>query len=169
MNSDEEDERKLVPETTQDSYLDWRSSSAATAFEASKSFDKYLLTLASGSFGISIGFVHQIAPSLVPFTRWLLVLAWLGFSAAMLATLLSLHLAQRAILETILHEDRKYAGKRSKAIPRLPRHFASLFRIEGRDQWRSLVDRLNGIAMILFTGGLFFQLIFCFLNLPASK
>ncbi|MCL5429658.1 MAG: hypothetical protein M1347_07680 [Chloroflexi bacterium] len=55
----------------------------------SEDFDKTILSLASGSLGISAGFLNQIVPDPQPGTMPLLVIAWALMAASLIAIVLS--------------------------------------------------------------------------------
>lgn len=70
----------------------------------SQAFDKAIMTLAGGALGISITFVHDLAPK--PTHETWLATSWGCFAAALLVILASFIASQRAILRMIGSLDR---------------------------------------------------------------
>jgi hypothetical protein len=62
-------------------------------------YDKAILTLAAGALGVSIAFVDNIAPN--PDHKWVLAIAWILFTCAMVVVLVSFATSQRTILRMI--------------------------------------------------------------------
>jgi hypothetical protein len=71
--------------------IDWPPAERARLIEhrqkATESFDKTVLTLSGGALGLSITFIHEIAPH--PRHSWLVGLAWSCFCASLLLMLTS--------------------------------------------------------------------------------
>jgi len=98
-------------------YLNERRSLVDAEFEQSRLFDKSILTLAAGAFGLSLTFIRQIVPAeSKPDAIFLLIFAWIFFGVSLLATLVSFLTSQfacskqREILETryfLEQEERK--------------------------------------------------------------
>lgn len=93
-------------------YLDERRSLVDGEFEESKLFDRAILSLAAGAFGLTLTFIRHMVPSIKAGTLWMLVCAWIGFSASLLSTLISFltsqsaYRRQRGILEAdFFHQD----------------------------------------------------------------
>lgn len=73
---------------------------------AAQSFDRAVMTLAAGSLGISLAFVHDIAPS--PRCVSLLATAWALLAASLLAVLVSFLTSQAALRAyTAMYDDRQ--------------------------------------------------------------
>ena len=77
-------------------YLDERKFLLDVKREGTRAFDKAILTLAAGAFGLSLTFVKEIAPCAETRTVVILVLAWLFFCASLLSTLISFLTSQEA-------------------------------------------------------------------------
>ena len=120
--------------------------------EASRHFDKYILTLAAGTFGLSLLFVERIAPHPKDGTEWLLIAAWVAFGASILSTLISFLLGQESCSKEIEILDGKYRGdiKDGKEI---------------KNKFLTWIKWLNRVSMILFIVGVVFLIIFSALNL----
>lgn len=66
----------------------YREEFAEAATTASASFDKLVTTLSAGALGLSVTFIHDIAPE--PVATWRIGVAWTAFSVALLFSLYSL-------------------------------------------------------------------------------
>lgn len=94
-------------------YLDERKALVSAMFEETKLFDRSILTLAAGSFGLSFAFIRQIVPAINPDTIKLLTASWINFSISIIATLISLLTSIKAcrkqieILETHIDNSSK--------------------------------------------------------------
>ena len=109
MDSNSSDDRKYKV------YLEERKSLIDAKREASRLFDRAILTLAAGAFGLSLTFIRQISPTIQSGTLFLLICAWAGFCISLLSTLISFLTGQSAcsrqikILETVYFpEDSRY-------------------------------------------------------------
>ncbi len=120
--------------------------------EHARYFDKYILTLAAGTFGLSLLFVARIAPQPEAGTTWLLVTAWATFGTSILSTLISILLTQEASLKQIKMLDERYK-KHDPKEGKTKNVFATCTRI------------LNWASMSLFIIGVVFLIIFSALNL----
>ncbi len=122
--------------------------------EQSRHFDKYILTLAAGTFGLSLLFIKQIVPQPETGTIWLLVTAWATFSASILSTLISFLLSQESCSKEIKILDGKYRGdiKDEKEI---------------KNRFVLWTKWLNRISMAFFIIGVGFLITFSASNLLA--
>jgi hypothetical protein len=77
-------------------HREWLIDAYATA---TRDFDKAVTFLAGGALGLSITFVHDIAPQ--PKVKWSLGLAWALFALSLLLILMSFLASQRAIIKMI--------------------------------------------------------------------
>jgi hypothetical protein len=121
--------------------------------EQTRSFDKYILTLAGGTFGLSLVFIEKIAPNPEEGTVWLLATAWVIFGLSILSTLISFLLSQAACSRQreILDVWYKKNGKLSKE--------------EEKNLFATWTKRLNWTSMGLFISGVAFLTAFSVLNL----
>ena len=119
--------------------------------EQSRHFDKYILTLAAGTFGLSLLFVERIAPHPKDGTEWLLIAAWVAFGASILSTLVSFLLSQESCSKEIEILDGKYRGdiKDEKEI---------------KNRFVTWTKWLNRVSMFLFIVGVVFLITFSALN-----
>jgi len=77
-------------------YLEERKSLVDAEREGSRLFDKAILTLTAGAFGLSLTFIRQMAPDIKSGTAFMLVYAWVGFCVSLLSTLISFLTSQSA-------------------------------------------------------------------------
>jgi hypothetical protein len=104
------------------------------------SFDRAVMTLSGGALGISIAFIHDVAP--LPTHKWALVFAWAAFAASLLTILWSFLTSERAIVRIVAqHDDER------EEIPR------------GR-----LTDYLNWVSAGTFVIGVIFLVLFALVN-----
>ena len=82
-------------------YLDERKSLVDAKREGTHSFDKAILTLAGGAFGLSLTFIRQFKQHTIPNCKFMLALAWTGFCISMLSTLISFLTSQSACSKQI--------------------------------------------------------------------
>jgi hypothetical protein len=73
--------------------------------EMGRKYDKYILALAIGAFGLSLIFIQNIAPNPVVETRIFLILAWSFLGLTILCTLLSFMFHQLACIKSIEKTD----------------------------------------------------------------
>lgn len=105
--------KSSVSSSEYENYLDERSLLIDAEREGARAFDKYILTLAAGAFGLSLTFMKQIAPTILAETKILLLIAWAFFGASILATLISFLTSQKACRKqlAILENDADPAAR----------------------------------------------------------
>lgn len=156
------DEDEPRPITNDDlkyrTYLEERKSLTDAKLAGSMLFDKAILALAGGAFGLSLTFIRQITPPVKPWTLTVLICAWVGFCVSLLSTLISVLTSQSAcarqveILEAELRDDR---GGHKKC--NLENKLAS---------W---TGRLNKLSIGTFIIGTVLLAIFAGVNLATTK
>jgi len=109
--------------------------------KATDSFDRAVMTLSGGALGISLAFIHDVAPH--PHHKWVLGVGWIMFAASLLLILLSFLTSERAIVGMVARLDRAEAE-----IP--------------RGKW---TDYLNWASASAFILGVVFLVLFAWLNL----
>lgn len=82
-------------------YIEERKILVESLQKGSQSFDKAILTLASGSFGLTIIFLRDIVPIPYENTKWLLHYSWSLFALTILLILISFLTSQKACLRQI--------------------------------------------------------------------
>lgn len=142
-----------MDKTKYEVYLEERKSLISAELEQARHFDKYILTLAAGTFGLSLLFIRQIVPQPETGTVWLLVAAWVAFALSILLTLVSFLLSQlayrkqREILEKSYEEDNEQGAEVST------------------NKFATCTQFLNWTSMSLFIIGVVFLVIFSATNL----
>lgn len=84
-----------------DLYIEERKILVDSLRESSRTFDKAILTLASGSFGFTIAFLKDIVPTPFENTKWLIHFSWSLFALSILLILISFLTSQKACLKQI--------------------------------------------------------------------
>lgn len=82
--NDSENKQEINSEDRK-AYFAHRSTMYAESQEGLKSFDRTIITLSAGAFGLSIAFVSKIVPE--PQLIWLLISAWICFVTTLFITL----------------------------------------------------------------------------------
>ncbi len=121
--------------------------------EASRSYDKYILTLAAGTFGLSLLFIENVTKgNIISDTKWCLVSSWVAFGVSILSTLLSFLCGQEASSKEIEILDKEFeTGKTDKS--------------KIRERLANFTKWLNRSSMVLFIIGVIFLIIFSSQNL----
>lgn len=147
----------MEDEKYEDYLLEERKFLLSAILEQAKSFDRWILTLAGGTFGLSLIFIYQIAPNPESGTIGYLVTAWAFFAISILSTLISFLLSQEACYKQILniHKLIKRDTERRKEIP---------LNVYGR-----ITKVLNYSSMSAFLIGIGFIIAFATLNLFSIK
>lgn len=133
-----------------ENYLDERKALLTAELEQAKLFDKYILTLASGSFGLSLLFIRQITPQPEAGTIWLLSFAWIAFGLSILSTLASLLLSQQGFSRQREILDEKYKTNAKDDV---------------NNAFVPWIKRLNLSSMGFFMAGVCLLAIFSIVNL----
>lgn len=142
-----------MTEPEYETYKDERKSLVDALFDQARSFDKYVLTLAAGTFGLSLVFIKQIAPAPTAESWSFLIGAWCAFAISILLTLLSFLFSQQACLRQItILEETFFEDK--------PRDNDEAINIFTR-----VTQIFNWLSMLSFIVGVAFLIIFCVINL----
>lgn len=120
-----------------------------------ENFDRSVLTLSASALGLSLAFVKDIEPLAQAHERYLLVLSWCLFGAAVISTMISFLTSQEAIRLQIIAAERYYVHRDESA---LKESLAS-----------KLTSRLNTFSGIAFVAGIILTIIFVGLNLPPTR
>lgn len=110
------------------------------------SFDKAILTLASGAFVVSITFIKDIIPNIIPHTKYFLLFSWIAFGISIGVTLSSFLTSQHCCLKKI----EKLNCSNENTIVILP-----------EDKWTEI---LNWTSFIFFIIGIICIITFAGLN-----
>ena len=123
--------------------------------EQYRSFDKNILTLASGGLGLSIIFVQHVAPKPVCWSFPFLILTWVCLLLSILSTLISFLTSQEAFEKRIADLDKQQSspeqGSESAMSP--------------NDSWSSWTRRFNIASLVTFWLGVVFFTVFAAPNI----
>jgi len=136
-------------------YLEERKSLVGAVLEGSRLFDRAILTLASGAFGLSLTFIRQIVPNIESGTVFMLICAWVGFCISLLSTLISFLTSQLACLRQIEILEAEYFNNHSSHDKK-----ANL-----KNKASVCTLRLNILSIFAFIIGVIFLAIFSISNL----
>lgn len=120
------------------------------AADQQRLLDRSLITLASGSFGLSLIFANAIAPE--PSSEWLLAVAWLGFAVSIVATLISFRASADATEAVAEHE--RIAMRDDREVD------AAVVKL-----WGKVVNSWNTAAIATFVVGVITLVTFAGINL----
>ena len=134
-------------------YLEERKSLVTALLDQARSFDKYVLTLAGGTFGLSFLFIKQIVPQPIHNTLPVLIAAWSCFGTSILITLLSFLFSQAACLKQIEIMEKSWFSKDTNEGKKSP------------NMYNKITLGLNWISMVLFVAGVVLLIIFATRNL----
>jgi len=130
---------------------EYRNHLSSARENASRDYDKALLTLASGALGISLVFVHDVAPH-PRNTAWL-GWSWAMFGLSLLCVVASLLTSQSALRHAIQAIDDEEADAYDTA---------------DQSRYASWTAGLNISAGATFLGGVAFLIVFAFHNLKGA-
>lgn len=97
----EEDKRK------RDEYLKVRAEYENARAQQSATLDKYIFTISTGAFGLSLLFIENLVKEIMKFPHFLLF-SWIMFSLSVLSCLLSYISSKSAFARTIEEYDKMY-------------------------------------------------------------
>jgi hypothetical protein len=130
-------------------YIDERKALVDASREQSKNFDKYILTLAAGTFGLSLLFIKQIVPNPQADTLPLLFGAWGAFCISIILTLISFLISMEAQASQIqILESTFYGASQNQT-----------------NTYASATKGLNWVSAAFFMVGVILLVIFSILNL----
>jgi hypothetical protein len=133
-------------------YLNERKLLIQAKLEEAKLFDKSILTLSAGAFGLSLTFYEKIVPDIKCGTELLLICAWIGFGMSMITILISIFTSRLACLRQIEILESTYLHTK-----------------KGDDSHKNypaiLTNILNITSMVVFIVGVIFLAVFSIVNL----
>ena len=136
-------------------YLEERKSLVDAKREGSQLFDRAILTLAAGAFGLSLTFIRQIVPNIKSGTMFMLICAWVGFCISLLSTLISFLTSQLACSKQIEILEAEYFNNHNSHDKK-----ANLKNMASAYTWG-----LNIFSIFAFIIGVIFLAIFSISNL----
>lgn len=125
--------------------------------EQARSFDRYILTLAGGTFGLSLVIIRTLAPQPLAHTMPFLLGAWAAFGTSILFTLVSFLLSQKACLRNIEIIDARLSR------PNLSQEY------EGANIFAKLTMIFNWLSISSFIIGVILLINFGYQNLPVAQ
>jgi hypothetical protein len=126
---------------------EYRSFLISAEQKAQEQYDKTILTLSGGAFGISFAFIDKVISNSPTATLWLLG-AWSTWGLSITAILFSFYFSQKALRRTIEQVDEETVFKNTPG-----EHYSGITRF------------LNASAGILFFVGVALLIVFVFHNL----
>ena len=136
-------------------YIEERKLLVDAKREGSRLFDRAILTLAAGAFGLSLTFIRQIVPNIKSGTMFMLICAWVGFCVSLLSTLISFLTSQLACSKQIEILEAEYFNNHSSHDKK-----ANL-----KNKASDWTRRLNILSIFTFIIGVIFLAIFSISNL----
>ena len=135
-----EDTQAAYAKMRYDSYLAHRQTLIQIEADQTRSFDKSMLSVASGALALSIAFSDKMVPETPEFT-WLLFTSWFAFCGSILSTTCSFLIAARALARQRENFDASFAAESEGPEP--PNPFGP---------W---IARLNALSLaLIFFGAL---------------
>jgi hypothetical protein len=116
--------------------------------DQSRSYDKFVLTMAAGTFGLSFLFVQQFAPKPEVGTMIFLISAWVSFTVCICTTLLSFLLSQKACLRQIEILD-EWLGRSFKGKQEPANVYTVITQIFN---WLSMIAFVSGVILLIVFG-----------------
>ena len=139
-------------------YLEERKHNIEAERQQAESYDKWLITLASGAFGLSLAFFRLMSDGPAVHSMWTLALAWIALLGSMVCTLKSFLCSQDAHRQYIEILDHQYASTRDQTEFARPELWSAY------DKLNNSIDRLNRWSLRLFVVGSALLGLFCILN-----
>jgi hypothetical protein len=152
-NEDHKSKNKKMSKMTKDNrelFLKERDRLIENSNAQSDAFDKYLLSLAAGTFTLTITFYKNLFTSLVCESILLLIVAWALMTLTILLTLFSLWVSRQA---------------HNKQIEIVQKYYEDTSKELKSNAWGLWIGRLTIAAGISFTLGLILIFLFVLINL----
>lgn len=138
-------------------YLTERKQLLEGRLHDARSYDKWLLTLAAGSLGLSLTFLESIAGA-NPTGSWLLVVGWSSLVLAMLLLMLAMRESVKAHDASIAIMDSEWPDGQNGFWERVRKRQ----RVEPHARWVVWID---GLGLLFFVFGIAGILVFALANL----
>ena len=130
-------------------YLAERKSLIEAEREGAQAFDRAILTLAAGAFGLSLAFLKQIAPDgVTPGTVPALVGAWICFCVSLLSTLISFLTSQAACARSIRIMEATYFSPKEPPAVETGKQSNAAAAWTGRLNVTSIVAFMLGVVLL---------------------
>ena len=138
-------ERKRLYET-------YREHNLKSQLSNSENFDKEILTLSSAFLGASLTFIKNVVPLTTAWYLWQLVASYIFFLLAIIITISSFLISQKALKLQLEHAEKYYLEFRNAYLKR-------------KNCWASCTEYLSYYAALFFILGIIFIALFIILNL----
>lgn len=137
-----------------ETYLEERRKAIENHVAESQSYDKLLITLATGAFGLSFTFIKLITPNPALGTIWILAVAWASLIISILGSLFGRLFSQNAHRRSWENLDLQYkAVQEEEDFPEL------------KNGWNKFVRRANWTSAIFFVVGVIMLTVFATINI----
>ena len=156
--SDEEIQKYEYEKTIYDYYLKERSETIKLAFEMGGRYEKFYMFITGGAFISSLTFIESLAPNPIPYTKWLISIAWLTLALGMIITLFAIFTSQNALIrqrEILDLEQWKHMNPEDKDIQSLDSE---------TNDYIDKVKRRNSVSFTLTAIGLICLILFVIIN-----
>lgn len=151
---------KMDKESDYERYLAERKPYVDIQLNQVEQFDKNMLMLSSGAFGISFAFISQIVRNPVANTGWILIIAWSAMALTILNTMISFLVSYKANDREVLIIDIEY---RNRVSPHEEEQAVPVNRL------RNVPAVMNYISIALFAIGMLFMLLYVAKNLNNGR
>ena len=142
-------------------YREQRSEADKVALEIGGRYEKMLSLIAGGALAVSVTFIEKLAPSPVPWSKWVALLAWMLLCGSILASLVAIAASQRAQQQKIRNLD----------IEISQRLYPESEEFKGKDAtlnpYVAAVERANKVSLWGAILGLIALVFFVFVNFPS--
>jgi hypothetical protein len=138
-------------------FMEERKILIAEEQKQASSFDKYLLTFATGTFGLTVTFIKDITNgTIVASTKWMIILAWTLLATTIILMLMSFLSTLKANRKQVEIDKKYFITDKGKKTP-------------GRNRWNTVTLVLNIISSAAFVVALLFLFVFVSGNMPITS
>jgi hypothetical protein len=140
-----------------------RSEAEKFALEIGGRYERMLTLIAGGALIVSVTFIEKLAPSPVPWSKWIALLAWALLAGSILSSLVAIAASQQGqqrkienmdleINQRLYPDNEEYKGKDATSNPYVAK-----------------VVKANASSLYAAILGLICLVLFVFVNFPAAK
>ena len=130
---------------SQQEYLKVRKNYDKDISQQTELFDKYILLISTGSFGVSFLFIEKIIKGQI-ICKWLLIYIWTLFILSIISSLLSFAFSKKALSKAIEEYDKMYNDQNYEYKEPIQNLFTSIF------NWYALGFLIVGFLCFLIFG-----------------
>jgi cell division protein FtsL len=143
-------------------YVDQRNETNRFALEVGARYEKLLSLVAGGALVVSLTFIEKIAPHPSEYTKWAILAAWILLGVGIISSLIAIYQSQNALQKKIENLDTEISQKLNPENEELKKLDAT------SNPHIETVRTANKWSLYSTLGGLFFLILFAFLNFPSS-